>query len=174
MIEVIDISSKLKLMAIRMVDIEYKDDKYVVYLIERTKGEVNIFVSKLVISSEGYTFNNKFDNGEREVIDGVIKKIINKENVLDDGFKIGNLFSLSDTNYFDIDVCYVATINKNIIDDVMRYYNLKTREYFDRPVVEMVEDKKVFNEGFVGNLFLIVFGGSVIIFCIISILRVLL
>ena len=172
MIEIIDVNSKTKMMAMVMADINYNDDNYVVYCIEREREEANIFVSRLVITSDGYTFNNDFDNGEKELLDGVVKRIINKDNLEEDGFIISNDKIFSDINYFDIEKCYVATINKKIIKDIMIFYKLVTKKIFDRPVVEVVEDKRVFNDGFVGNMFLIVFGIAVIIFCIVVVVGV--
>lgn len=172
MIEIIDVNSKTKMIAMVMADINYNDDNYVVYCVDRGKGEANIFVSRLVITSDGYTFNNDFDNGEKELLDGVVKRIINKDNLEEDGFIISNDKIFSDINYFDIEKCYVATINKKIIKDIMIFYKLVTKKIFDRPVVEVVEDKRVFNDGFVGNMFLIVFGIAVIIFCIVVVVGV--
>lgn len=166
MIEVIYGNNRKK-MAMVMCEVTYDNDRYVVYCIDRGKMEVNIFVSKLVISSDGYTFNNRFKNGEKEVIDNVIKRIINKEDISKDGFSISNNVNLSDINRFDLEECYVATINKRVIKEVMIHYNLVNDKVFEKPVVDVVDDKKVFNEGFVGNIFLIVFGIVVIMFCIV-------
>ena len=166
LIEVIYGNNRKK-MAMVMCEVTYDNDRYIVYCIYRGKMEVNIFVSKLVISSDGYTFNNRFKNGEKEVIDSVIKRIINKEDISSDGFSISNNVKLSDINRFDLEECYVATINKRVIKDVMVYYNLVNEKTFDKPVVDVIDDNKVFNEGFVGNIFLIIFGIVVIIFCVV-------
>ncbi len=166
MVEVIDFNSKLKLMAVVVACIEYNSDKYVIYGIDRGRGVANIFVSKLVVTSEGYTFKHEFANGEKIVLDGIVKRIINKEDIEKDGFRISNDEVFSSINYFDIEKCYVATINKKIIKDIMIFYKLITKKTLDRPVVEVVDDKKFFSEGFVGNLFLIVFGIVVIVLCI--------
>lgn len=172
MIEIIDVSSKNKMMAMIMANIKYLNDNYIIYCVDRGNGEANIFVSKLVIMSEGYTFNNAFDNGEKKLLDTLVKRIINKEDVSKDGFVISNDVSLSEINYFDIDACYVATVSKKVIKDIMIYYKLVTEKTLERPVVQIVEDKKFFNEGFVGNIFLIILGLIVIIFSIIAIVGV--
>jgi len=172
MVEIIDVNSKLKLMAMMMAGIQYNNDKYIIYCIDRGEGNANIFISKLVISSDGETFNNNFDNGEKELLDGIIKRIINKEDIEKDGFKISNNFRLSDVNYFDIDKCYVATIDKKVIREVMIYYNLVTKKMFERPVVEVVDNDRKFDLGFVFNMFLIVFGIAVVIFCIVMVVKV--
>lgn len=172
MLEVIDYSSKLKLMSMVVGSIEYKKDKYVIYCIDRGSGEANIFVSKLVVSSDGFVFNNDFDNGEKEMLDGLIKRVINKEDIGEDGFIISSVNKFNDSCYFDIEKCYVATINKRVIKEVMVHYKLVNKNTFDRPIVEIKEDKRVFNEGFVGNIFLIIFGLVVIVFCVVVLVGV--
>ena len=54
----------------------------------------------------------------------------------------------------------------------MIFYKLVTKKTLERPVVDIVEDKKFFNEGFVGNIFLILLGIIVIVFTIIAIVGV--
>ena len=172
MIEIIDSNSKKKMLAMVIADIKYMDDIYIVYGIDRGNGEANIFVSKLVVMSEGYTFSSNFANGEKNLLDKIIKKIINKEDIEKDGFVISNKVSLSDVNYFDIDKCYVATVTKKLIKDIMIFYKLVTKDMLNRPVVNVVQDKRFFNEGFLVNIFLIVFGIAVIIFCVVAIVGV--
>lgn len=173
MIEIIDTSSKCKMMAMVMANIKYDKTNYIVYCIDRGKGDANIFVSKLVVTSDGYTFNSKFKNGEKELLDGIVKKIINKENLEKSGFVISNDIELSDINYFDIDKCYVSTIAKKHIKNIMIFYKLITKKTLERPVVEIVDDERFFSEGFLGNIFLILFGVGVIIFCISVVISVL-
>ena len=172
MVEVMDFKSKVKMLAMIMCSIEYHNDKYVVYCIDRGRGDANIFVSKLVMTSEGYIFNNVFDNGEKNVLDGVIKRIINKEDIVSDGFKLSNDIKFEGTNDFRVDECYVSTISKKNIKDIMIFYKLVTKDMLNRPVVNVVSDKRFFNEGFLGNIFLIIFGVAVIIFCIVAIVGV--
>ena len=164
MIEIIDFSSKNKMMAMVVANVKYLDDNYIIYCVDRGNGDANIFVSKLVVMSEGYTFNNEFENGEKKLLDILVKRIINKEDVSKDGFIISNDISLSEINYFDIDACYVATISKKHIKDIMIFYKLVTEKTLERPVAKIVEDKRLFNEGFVGNIFLVVLGIIVIFF----------
>jgi len=172
MIEIIDYSSKNKMLAMLVASVSYINDVYVIYAVDRGNGEANVFVSKLVVMSEGYTFNNDFVNGEKELIDKIIKRIINREDIEKDGFVINKDFKLSEINYFDINKCYVATIDKKLIKDIMIFYKLVTERTFDKPVVEIVEDKKVFSEGFVGNIFLIILGLIVVVLSIIVIIGV--
>lgn len=171
MIEVI-LGNNKKMMAMVMGNLIYGNDKYIVYCIDREKDEVNIFVSKLIISSEGYTFSDNFNNGEKEMLDGVVLRIINKEDIEKDGFKFNNDIELRDVNHLDIDKCYVATINKRVIKEVMVYYNLVTKEVFESPVVGVVEDKRIFNEGFLGSLVIVLFGISVIVISVMAIVGV--
>jgi len=172
MIEIIDSNSQKKMLAMVIADIEYMDDRYIIYAIDRGNGEANIFVSKLVVMSEGYTFSSDFANGEKVLLDKIIKKVINKEDIEKDGFVISNKVSLSEVNYFDIDKCYVATVTKKIIKDIMIFYKLVTDKTLEGPVVEIVEDKRVFNEGFVVNIFLVVLGFIVIILSIVVVVGV--
>ena len=76
-----------------MCSITYQDNSYLVYSIRRDKDNANVFVSKLVKGSLGYLIIDDFSNGEKEVIDGVVKRIINKESketIEGDGFIIVN------------------------------------------------------------------------------------
>ena len=81
MIEIIDSSSKNKMLAMIIAVVKYMDDRYIIYAIDRGNGEANIFVSKLVVMSEGYTFSSDFANGEKALLDKIIKKVINKEDI---------------------------------------------------------------------------------------------
>ena len=172
MLEIIDNSSKSKMMAMVMANVKYMDDNYLIYCVDRGNGDANIFVSKLVVMSEGYTLNNDFDNGEKNLLDTLVKRIINKEDISKDGFVISNDVSLSEFNYFDIEKCYVATISKVLIKEIMIFYKLVTEKTLEKPVVKIVEDKRLFNEGFVGNVFLVLLGIIVIIFSLYAIVGV--
>lgn len=162
MIEIIDVNSKKKLLGMIIASVKYMDDNYIIYAIDRGKGEANIFASKLVKMSEGLTFNNNFLNGEKEFIEKVIKRIINKDDISKDGFVISGDVVLSEVNYFDIEACYVATVDKKLIKEIMIFYKLVTEKTIDRPNVKVVEDERFFNEGYIGNIFLIVLGLVVI------------
>lgn len=172
MIEIIDVGSRNKMLAMVIANVKYMNDNYIIYGIDRGNGEANLFVSKLVVMSEGYTFNNDFVNGEKDLLEGIVKRIINKDNIEEDGFVITNDFVLSEVNHFDINKCYVTTIDKKIIKDLMIFYKLVTEKTLEKPVVEIIEDKRKFNEGFVGNIFLILLGLLVIVFCVIVVVGV--
>ena len=116
--------------------------------------------------------NNNFENGEKELLDSIVTKLINKENLNNTGFIISNDIKLNDINYFDIDTCYISTINKKVVKEILIFYNLITEKTLEKPVVDVLEDKKIFNEGFISNIFLILFGLIVIITSIIVLVGV--
>ena len=57
---------------------------------------------------------------------------------------------------------------KKLIKDIMIFYKLVTKKTLEGPVVEIIEDKRIFNEGFIGNIFLVVIGLIVIILSIVK------
>lgn len=176
MVEIIDDNTNRKMMAMILCNICYNDDCYVIYAIQREKDEANIFVSKLVKNTNGYVFDYNFSNGEKNVMDNVIKRILNRDNldILNrDGFFINNDITYDDILYFNIDKCYVSTVSKSLIKDCLVYYDLVNEKMFEQPLVEVIEDKRKFNEGFVGNVMLIMFGIFILIFSIIGIWGVL-
>lgn len=168
MIELIDKGSNKKLMALVMCGIKYRELSYLVYSIRREEEDANIFVSRLVSNSEGYTIISNFDNGEKEILEGVVKKIINKTSVEElesDGFSIISDVSLIGVNYFDVKKSYVSTIPRILVKSVMEYYDLIKDSDRVVPVIDVADDKK-YNEGFVSNILLIVFGVFLLIFCV--------
>ena len=74
---------------------------------------------------------------------------------------------------FDMDKCYVATVDRKLIKDCLIYYGLVNEKMFNQPVVEVVEDKRKFNVGFASSFILIGFGIFVLIFAGIVIYSVL-
>lgn len=176
MIEVIDKDSNQKMMAMILCGICYQDDCYLVYCIRREKEDANLFVSRLIQNSQGYVMDFSFENGEKEVLDRLVQRLLNKEskkNLEEAGFSIMKDISLNGICYFDIQKCYVSTVPKSLIKDCLIYYGLVSEKLFDQPVVEVVEDKRKFNEGLVGNIAFILFGIFLIIFCILVIYEVL-
>ncbi len=167
--ELIDAKNDMKMMVMVMGGIQYGDDSYVVYSIRRDEKDANIFVSRLIQTSGGYKIDNDFKNGEKEVLDKVIQRIISKEAIIsleNDGFKFIKNIELVGVNYFDIDLCYVATVPRKLVKDCLIFYDLVNESVFQSPVVDVKEDKRLFNEGFVGNLFLVIFGIFILVFCI--------
>lgn len=167
MVEVIDRKTKHKMMMMVMCGITYQEDSYLVYSIRRDKTSANVFVSKLIKGSLGYLITDDFSNGEKEVLEGVVNKILNKnslEELESDGFKIIKDIEMDSNISFDIDNCYVSTVSRDLIKSCLIYYDLVNESMFNRPVVEVVEEKSKFNEGFASSMVLIVFGIIVIVF----------
>lgn len=167
MIEVIDKETNQKMMAMIVCGICYKKDCYIIYCIRREKEEANLFVSKLIQSSQGYVMDNNFSNGEKNVLDDMIRRLLNmesKENLEEDGITLLKDVVLTNDHFFDIEKCYVSTVPRNLIKDCLIYYQLITEEMLEPPLVEVIEDKRIFHEGFVSNIALIVFGIVVLVF----------
>ena len=173
--EFIDENNQVKMMALLICGIGYGEDKYLVYSIRREQDEANIFVSKLITTSGGYVINNDFSNGEKGVIDKVIQRLISKEDIhlLErDGYSIFSNITIEDTTYFNVDKCYVATVSVKLIKDCLKYYNLVTDNMLNAPNVEVIDDNKKFNEGFVGNVFVILFGVFILVFSVCVIISI--
>ena len=161
MIEIIDQDTNQKLMAIILCCICYNDDCYIIYAVQRSKEEANVFVSKLIKNSQAYVMNHSFENGEKEVLERIVQRFLNREKreeLMADGFSILDDIKLDELNYFDIKKCYVSTVSKALIKDCLIHYGLVNEKLFDQPVVEVVEDKRKLSEGFASNILLIVFG----------------
>lgn len=166
--EFIDVDTQNKLMAMILCGVRYDKNEYLIYAIGRDKEDANIFLSKLVKNSNGYATSYDFLNGEKEVLEKMVTKFLNKESVSsleNEGFFMFKDVSLEDSNEFDIKSCYVTTISKSYIKDCLLFYDLYKQDDLKNPVV-LVKDEKVINAGFVGNLFLIVLGIGILVFCI--------
>ena len=169
MIEIIDIDTNRKMMAMIICSICYKGDFYILYTIRRDKDDANVFVSKLVRNSQGYAMDSNFENGEKEVLDNIVQRFLNRESkeVLEsDGFSILDNIVLNEKKYFDINRCYISTVSRNLIKNCLIHYGLVNSKIFEQPVVEVLDDKRKFNEGFVSNIALILFGIFIVIFSI--------
>ena len=166
MVEVMDRNTKHKMLMMVMCGITYKNDSYLIYSIRRDKMSANVFVSKLIKGSLGYLITDDFSNGEKEVLDSVVNRILNKNSLKElesDGFNIIKDIEMDSNISFDIDNCYVSTVSRDLIKECLIYYNLVNESMFNRPVVEVIEDKK-FNEGFASSIVLIVFGIVIMLF----------
>lgn len=162
--EIIDMDSNSKIVCLVICGIKYGDDYYVMYSIKRDKIEDNIFVSKLVLSSMGYVMDNNFFGGEKEVIDEVIRDILNKDNVRvlnNNKIEIIKNIELEGINKFSIDKCYVTTVSRRVVKDVMVNYGLISLD--EKKVVVKEKELSTFNEGSISSLFLILFGIFVLI-----------
>lgn len=170
MIEVIDKKTDVKMLMMKLCGIRYGDDSYLVYCIRRDESNANVFVSKLINGSNGYVLYNEFLNGEKNVLDGVVKRLLNKDdkkNLERDGFLFVEDVSMDSNLVFEIDKCYVSTVDRSVIKDCLIFYDLANDSIFNQPVVEVRDDKSKFSEGFASNVVLIVMGVFIFIFCLI-------
>ena len=176
MVEVIDKKTAQKMMAMVMCGICYQGDCYLVYCIKRDNKDVNVFVSKMFKGSLGYIIKSDFLNGEKEVLDAVVKRLLNRDNkekLETDGFNIFNDFELDSNLSFDIEECYISTIPRSLIKDCLIFYGLVNEKMFEQPVVEVVDDKRMFNEGFASSIALIIFGSVILLISGLAIFNVL-
>lgn len=167
MVEVIDKVTNQKMMMMVLCGICYQGDCYLVYCIRRDKEDVNVFVSRLIKGSQGYVIDANFSNGEKEVLDGIVQRILSRENkeaLTNDGFSILKTVELDSNLIFEIEKCYVSTVARSLIKDCLIYYDLVNEKIFNQPVVEVFDDKRKFNEGFASSVVLIVFGIVILIF----------
>ncbi len=165
--ELIDLNENIKMVAMLFGALCYDRYEYLIYSIKRNSNEANVFVSKLVKTSSGYVISHNFDNGEKEVLDKIIQRILSKESLLSlekDGYTFKKNVELDGVNYFDVRACYVATVSIDLIKSCLVYYDLIDESFFKQPVVDIIEDNKKFNSGFIGNVFIILFGIFILIF----------
>lgn len=168
MVELFDDKNEVKIVVMIFGEFRYQGKDYVLYCVRREGDEANLFVSKLVRNSVGYVMDYHFENGEKEVVEEIIQKLINQVS-LNELEKVGFSF-LKDVTYdsilhFDMEICYVATIPRKLVKEMMIYYGLVTDKLFDQPVVDVLPSRKKFQEGFASNIVLIVFGLFLIGFC---------
>lgn len=174
MVEVIDQDSAVKMMALVLCGVLYDNNTYVVFAIRRDKIDANLFVARLEKNSKGYVIDTKFKNGEKEVMDSVVKRLLNhdtKEKFEGDGFSILDDISLEGTQYYDINSCYVSSVPLIRIKEMMKYYSFIRESLFEQPILDVKEDKRIFNEGFFSNILLILFGILVIVFCVFVLIK---
>ena len=167
MVEVMDRKTACKMVMMIMCGICYQGTCYLVYSIRRDKTSANVFVSKLIKGSLGYIIGDDFANGEKEVLDGIVKRLLNRDsiaNLENDGFTIMKDINMDSNLTFDIEKCYVSTVLRKLIKDCLIYYGLVNESMFNQPVVEVVEDKRNFNEGFASSFWLIIFGVVILVF----------
>ncbi len=175
MFEVIDQDTSVKMMALPLCKILYQKSRYVIYAIRREKSDVNLFVSKLVENSQGYAMDDSFSCGEKEMFDSLVEKLINLvplKEIEDLGFSMILDISLTGTQYYCIEKCYISSIPLTKLKEIMKYYSFVRKDMFDSPVLGVQEDKKVLAEGAVGNILFILFGVVVLIFCLVMIFMV--
>ena len=172
--EFIDEKNQVKMMALLICGVCYNDDKYLIYSIKRTGDETNVFVSKLVDVSDGVTIDSHFKNGEKEVMDNVVHRILNQEleeKLNQDGFTLIKDITLVDVNYFDVDASYVTTVSEAAVKRCLSFYKIVIKGTMDSPVINVVDDKKKLNSDALPNILFIVLGVIVVILGIITILK---
>ena len=172
--EVIDVKDNIKMVALILGGIRYDGHEYLLYSIKRDREEANLFVSKLVKVSDGYKIQHNFDNGEKEVLEKVVQRIISKEayaSLEKDGYSFIRDVNLVGVCCFDVHLCYVATVSVKLVKECMMEYGLVSEDIFKSPVVELKEDR-VLNKGFVGNVFFIIVGVLVIIFSVVMVISI--
>ena len=167
MIEVIDRKTAQKMTAMIICEISYQNDCYLIYCVRRNKEEANIFISKLIKGSLGYVIDSNFLNGEKEVLDTIVKRLISRESkgsLANDGFIFMQNINMDNNLTFDIDECYVSTVDRNVIKECLVFYGLLNENIFSQPVIEIVDDRRKFSEGFASSIILIVLGIAILIF----------
>lgn len=128
MIELIDVDDNIKFMGKIITGINYGDNLYILYFIERDKTSYNLFVSKVIENSVGYVMDNNFSSGEKEAIDDVVASILSKVSLdvlKEKRVSFVNDISLTDINRFSISNCYVTTFKKSLFDECMLFYDFK-------------------------------------------------
>ena len=174
MIEIIDVDSNVKMMALIICGIKYGDNEYVMYSVKRDNVNDNIFVSKVVKNSMGYTMSNDFSGGEKGALDGVVNDILNKNSVIElsnSGVEIIKDVNLGNVNKFSISLCYVTTYKRILIKELMVNYGLLDTNYVKAVVRE--KEESYFSKGNISTVLVIGLGIVILIFCISIIVGVL-
>lgn len=158
--EILDVDSNVKMMANVLVRVKINNDNYIFYTINRDAEQDNVFVSKLVKNSEGYTTRHDFVNGEKESLDSFFAMLINNEDFSNNkNIEIVKDLELAMYNKFSSNECYVASCSKNIIDNI-------NSEYGSSNLSKVIVKKPMENDSInYNNLFLVLFGIIVLIVC---------
>lgn len=161
-------------MAFIICGIRYGDSLYVVYSIERDNDSDNVFVSKLVNCSSGFAMDDNFVMGEKEAFDKVLESFFGKVSVdvlSENKVSIMKNVVLEGINKFDIDKCYVTTVSKGDVRDIMINYGIVS---WDSQKVVVKEKKSSWlRKGDISSIILILFGIIVLIASIWVVVKVL-
>ncbi len=174
--EFLESNEGIKMMSMVICGIQYQDEKYLIYSILRNHSEVNLFVSRLVLTSTGYSCSSSFSNGEKEVLDSVVEKIISKVPLSfleEDGYSLLNDIELTDSLSFDKDISYVSTISKSQLKDIFSFYHLNHEDVLESPTIKIKDDKGLFNKGSFLSILLVLFGLFVLVMSIYIVISVL-
>lgn len=173
MYELIDENKNIKMISLIICTFVYGDNNYCLYSIERDKEEDNIFVSKLVKNSQGYTLDNNFKSSEKETLDDIISSLLNKENLSTlnkKGFKFTNI-KLNGICKFNDKICYVTTYNKGLLKECMLNYNLDIPNS-NIPTISIKKSKPI-NKGNYESILLMILGIITIIVCLLIVIKIL-
>ncbi len=173
MYELIDENNDIKMMALIICTFIYGNIDYCLYAIERDKEEYNIFISKLVKNSQGYTLDNNFTSGEKEALEDIITSFLNRESLdslKEKGFSFTDI-KLNGTSKFNDKECYVTTYNKGLLKECMLNYNLIIPND-NTPTIKIKKPKPI-NKGNYGSILLIILGVVTIIICLLVVIKLL-
>ena len=158
--EILDVDSNVKMIANVLVMFRINNDNYMFYSINRDEEQDNVFVSKMVKNSEGYTMSCEFVNGEKESLDSIFTMLINGDDLSNNkSIEIVNDLDIAMYNKFSSSICYVSSCSKNIINNVISRYGRNSENM-------AVVRKPVQNESInYNNLILVILGVVVLIVC---------
>ena len=173
MYELIDENNNMKLMALIICTFNYGDTPYCLYSIERDKEEDNLFISRIVKNSQGYTLDNNFKNGEKEALEDIVADFLSKvspEQLKEQGFILNDI-TITGINKFNYKKCYITTYKKDLLKECMLHYNLEVPNN-NIPLVK-VKKSKTINKGNYEGIILIIIGIITIIVCLLAVIKML-
>ena len=173
MYELIDENNNIKMMALIICTFTYGNNPYCMYAIDRDNNDTNIFVSKLVTNSLGYTLDSNLSEDEKKALEDIIASFLSKESInslKEKGFNITNI-KLNGINKFNEKKCYITTYNKGILKEVMLNYNLEIPNK-NTPIIKMKKSAPI-NKSNIGSILGIILGVLTIIICLIAVIKAL-
>ncbi|MEE3343595.1 MAG: hypothetical protein VZS44_05855 [Bacilli bacterium] len=173
MYELINETNNIKMMALIICTFKYGNIDYCLYSIERDPNEDNIFVSRLVTNSQGYTLDSNIKDDEKGALENIITTFLNKtslENLKKQGLELTNL-ELNGINKFNQKKCYITTYNKTLLRECMLHYKLDVPNP-NTPLVKIKKSKPI-NKGNYDNIILLILGIITIIVCILVVIKIL-
>ena len=173
MYELIDENKNIKMMALIICTFTYGKTNYCLYSIDRDNTDTNIFVSKLVKNSLGYTLDSNITDDELKVLEDIVASFLSKtslDNLREQGFSLTNI-KLSGINKFNEKKCYITTYNKSILKEVMLNYNLEIPNN-NTPIIKMKKSKPI-NKSNIGSILGIILGILTLIISILAIIKIL-
>ena len=103
MYELIDENNNIKMMALIICTFTYGNNPYCLYAIDRDSTDTNIFVSKLVTNSLGYTLDSNINDDEKKALEDIISSFLSKtslDTLSEQGFKLTDI-KLAGINKFN-------------------------------------------------------------------------